>query len=466
MNSKLAVRVGSQRPTRVHLPSDKHGSAGREAVELAAIAGLHLYEWQQWVLEESMAERANGKWAATEVVLNVPRQNGKGSVIEARQIAGLFLLGEADLVHSAHEYKTCADHFRRITTLIEGCAELDRRVAKVRRGSGEQAVELKSGARLRFVARSAGSGRGFTGDSIYLDEAYALTFDMMAAMKFTQSASRTGNRQAWYTSSQAMPTSDVLHSVRRRAMNGDSPRMFFAEWGADADCDIRDRDVWYATNPTLGLRIDEETVAEELAGFADRPELFARERLGIPDGEDGAAGVVPIELWNSLVAPYEMAGSARLALDVSADLRWSSIAAVQDDAEGIAHLEVIDRREGTEWLAGRAIELCRRFQVPISVPMNGPAVAQVPLLRAGGVDVVEVGATDVMRAAAGFVDACANKRLRHLGSESMRNAITGAAVKTVGDLTQWGRATSTSDITPLVACSIALAAHVPLTFVF
>jgi hypothetical protein len=41
-----------------------------------------------------------GKWAAFEAGLEVARQNGKGGVYEARELAGLFLLGERLLVHS------------------------------------------------------------------------------------------------------------------------------------------------------------------------------------------------------------------------------------------------------------------------------------------------------------------------------------------------------------------------------
>ena len=40
-----------------------------------------------------MRERADGNWSAFEVGVNVPRQNGKGGIIEARELAGLFLLG-------------------------------------------------------------------------------------------------------------------------------------------------------------------------------------------------------------------------------------------------------------------------------------------------------------------------------------------------------------------------------------
>ena len=70
-----------------------------------------------------MGETAAGRWAAFEVGLIVPRQNGKGSILEALELAALFL-ADPDappplILHSAHEFKTSAEHFRRVRDLIE-----------------------------------------------------------------------------------------------------------------------------------------------------------------------------------------------------------------------------------------------------------------------------------------------------------------------------------------------------------
>jgi len=452
------VRIGSQRPRFQNLPVDRHSSAGTEAVDLAAMAGLVLDDWQAWFLSESLSETRRGQWSAAEVALIVTRQNGKGSVLEARQLAGLFLLGDRLQVHTAHEFKTCYEHFLRVVALIESSPDLDRLVMRVRRGAGDQAIELKSGARLRFLARSAGSGRGMSGDVVYLDEAFALTNAIMGALLPVLSA--RSNPQVWYTSSAPKVGSDVLHGVLRRGREGAGKRLLYAEWSVDPDRDPADRDGWYESNPALGIRISEQAVETEFEAMSDMPAEFARERLGVPDEPDGVESVVPVEQWNALWAKYDMTGACRLAFDVSADGKWASVCAAQTGPDGIDHLEVVDRRPGTEWLDGRVIELCRRLNVGVSVATNGPGIVHAAAIVAAGVTVVEVGPTDLMRAAAGFVDACANRRLRHRGDPAMLAAITGAATKRAGDLWSWGRASSSADITPLVACSLALASVV------
>jgi hypothetical protein len=87
------------------------GSRGREAVEFAASVGLILDPWQAFVLEQGLGVGEDGKWSAFEIGLCVPRQNGKGGVIEALELAGLFLFGERLIIHSAHEFATSLEAF-------------------------------------------------------------------------------------------------------------------------------------------------------------------------------------------------------------------------------------------------------------------------------------------------------------------------------------------------------------------
>jgi hypothetical protein len=131
------------------------------ALEVCRLAGLVLDEWQRWYLICALAEREDGKWAALECGLVVPRQNGKGSVQEGRELSGLFAFDdERLLIHSAHEQATSSEHQRRLLDLIESVPTFDQRVKSVKRGKGEEAIELKDGSRILFKTRTGGGGRG------------------------------------------------------------------------------------------------------------------------------------------------------------------------------------------------------------------------------------------------------------------------------------------------------------------
>ena len=92
------------------------------------LSAEELMQWQADFLADSLAVRRDDstRFAATEVCCVVPRQNGKGSILEARQLAGLFVLNEPLQIHSAHEFRTASEHHLRISQLIEGCPDLDR----------------------------------------------------------------------------------------------------------------------------------------------------------------------------------------------------------------------------------------------------------------------------------------------------------------------------------------------------
>src|SRR4029077_3667426 len=165
----------------------------------------------------------------------------------------LFQLRAELVVWTAHEMKTAKEGFRRLVALITTTPDLMGQVAHIRHGNDDRGVELRSGARCQFLARSAGSGRGFSGDCIIFDEAYKLGADDMAALLPTLSA--VPNPQIWYTSPAPMVTSEQLHAVRKRGVAGTDPRLAFFEWSIPDGADPSARESWAAANPGYPMRI-------------------------------------------------------------------------------------------------------------------------------------------------------------------------------------------------------------------
>jgi hypothetical protein len=431
------------------------------------MAGLELDDWQAWCLAESLAENRSHEWSAFEVAVIVGRQNGKGSILEARQLAGLFLLHERLQVHTAHEFKTGYEHFLRIVQLIESNPDFDARVQRVRRGAGEQAIELKTGERLRFLARSSGSGRGMSGDCVYLDEAFALTPQMMGALLPTLSA--RDNPQLWYTSSAPMSTSVVLHNVLQRGRSGDAGRLFYAEWSNDDGTSLEDRDAWYRSNPALGIRITEDFVENELAALSSMPEEFERERLGVPSPlvSNEKPTKIPAEKWLATVGPERQPTAEQMSLSfgVAPDGEWSSIALSMGSLAD-PYVAVIEHRQGVGWLPERLVELVGRWS-PLAVGFNnaGPAAAQagsvLEAFRAAGIDaglLVPVNTQDYKAACGGFdTDVVEGRLKRPDGQGPLDVAVADAAERPLGDAWAWDMRNATVPICPLEAVTVARA---------
>lgn len=295
--------LGEQRPRLWSVPPSD-GSEGERVAELAVAAGLDLDDWERWVLEQGLGRAADGKWAAFETALIVARQNGKGAILEALELAALFLddFGVDLILHSAHEFKTASEAFRRIQGRIENHPSFRRRVRQVYLQRGAESIELKNGKRLRFIARSGGSGRGFSADLVILDEAYELGDAAMAALLPTLSA--RPNPQIWYTSTAGLPTSSQLGLVRGRGVRGDDPSLAFMEWSVDPDdYDPADPCFWAQANPGMGIRITPEYIAKERAALP--PTEFARERLSVGDypADGGAWEVLAQDAWSACADP-------------------------------------------------------------------------------------------------------------------------------------------------------------------
>lgn len=451
--SEISAPLSGIQTPRVTCVPDYSSTSGHEAVELAASAGLFLDPWQQHVLVDSLGEKPNHRWAAFEVGLIVSRQNGKGSILEARELAGLYLLGERLILHSAHEFKTASEAFRRVLFLIESNDDLAREVKKVRTSHGDEGIELKTGQRLRFVARSTGSGRGFTGDCIVLDEAYNLGPQAMAALLPTLSA--RPNPQLWYASSAGMPESVQLTAVRERALAGGSQGLAYFEWSAPEDADHDDRHAWAQANPALGYRITEDFIALERDAM---PMLeFARERLGIWEDVNASAVIPPATWQESEDESSKMGDVVAFAIDTSPDRSTTSISASGIRVDGKMHVEVIDRRPGTTWAIKRIAELEKKWK-PCAIVLDprSSASSLLPDLTDAGIDIVTTSTSDVVAATGLFYDAVIENRLRHLGQVDLTNAVQGASKRFVGDSWLWDRKNSNVDITPLVSATLAL----------
>ena len=196
---------GVQEP-RVHVYPPFFSSVGQDAVSwVREVAGMRLFPWQEFVLEDMLNRREDGKWAAPDVGLVVPRQNGKGEIILARELFGLYMLREKKIIHTAHEFKTAKEGLSKLQAVIMAQPELAEKVV-IKTGNTDPGVYWRPAQRgepypqmIQFLARSGGSGRGFSADLLIMDEAYAVTMDMVDAMEPTMGA--VPNSQTLWASS-------------------------------------------------------------------------------------------------------------------------------------------------------------------------------------------------------------------------------------------------------------------------
>ena len=124
------------------------------------------------------------------------------------------------------------------------------------------------------------------------------------------------------------------------------------------------------------------------------------------------------------------------------------------------HTEVHEDRLGTGWMVDRICEMDEAglFQVWVCDGV-GPASSLIAPLRERGLIVETINATEHGQAWGRFVDMVNDGDLTHLGSDELRDAIRGAKARPIGDgASAWGRKSSSVNVAPLVAATLALGA--------
>ena len=479
------------------LPPDGHWhippfslSLGDKAMWFLHKIGFNLDPWQEYVLRNMLNMDAESRWAASEALLLVPRQNGKTAIIEARELCGLYLPEIRDqlCIHTAVLFQSARESYYRLKARIERFAAL-KDITHFRSGNDNMSIEIRSdadhpnaGGRVVYMARGTAVARGFSADVIVLDEAYALDEAAIAAIDYATSARK--NAFIIYASSTGMEDSLELEKIRERGLQHDDDMLFF-EWCATTR-DLDDEENYYRSNPALGYRISVHRIRKERKRHSDR--TFGRERLGLW-ADSAFSSVIPADHWKSLCLCHGMVHSDHRAdgipvawepivtptvvsVDSTPDGSYTTVCWAGKTASGTVQVEVLKDGRGVGWALDFVASLYSSEQVenppPLAVVVQAGATAGqlIPELEALGVTVVPFGQRDICDACKYFYDCANDGRLSHLGDFSIASALGGATQIFVGKAGgtkeepeyrawYWGRRDVTVDITGLCASTYA-----------
>ena len=448
--------LGQQEPRLKVTPTAAADDAA-DVIEMCACYGLVLDPWQQTALQCGLRLSGDGRWAADTVAVCAPRQSGKGCLIEARALSGVMLFGERTVAVSAHEARTTRLSFERVLAYLESYDDLRRRVRSVQRWVGREQIRLQDGSLIVFPARSRGALRGYTCDSLILDECQYLTDAQHEAVLPTLSA--RPNTQEWMLGT--VPThlgdGEVFGRLRAAALadSGDG-RLCYLEWSADPGCDLDDREQWARANPALGRRISVDAVAAERRELS--AEGFARERLGLWP-VDRLEHVFPLEVWTALAAqgPPDGTPPSALAVDASPD-RVLAVAGAWALDDSVLHVELLatdcvaDPLQALQWVVERAGR-----RIPVVIDGASPAASMIPALHAQKCMVITTTAGDMAKACGGFLDDVLAGRLTHAEQPQLDAAVEGARRRPIGQAGAfgWDRRDGTVFVAPLVASTLA-----------
>lgn len=476
--------LGALRPRVESQPHSITGTFGDVAAELMQRAGKPLEPWQIDGVDLMLSHRADGMWACFEYAEWVARQNGKGGIGEARALTAFFVLGEELVTWTAHEYKTAHEGFRRMKALIrklgvavsETVVDFGDYQVKISNGNEESFERLDTGQRIIFIARSKSSGRGFTGDVVIIDEAFAYTLEQAEALGPTMAA--RPNAQIIYLSSPPLTgdTGEIMFELKDRAEAGGDESLGYRDWGIQgflddrAKMDIDDHDLWSQANPALGLgRVTVETIGRLRRMLSAREGRgFAREVLGLWPRRLQGGGAINMAQWARLLDSLSRrTGDLALGVDIAPQRDYAAIGMYGPRDDGLGHWQIVDYRPGTDWLVARMVELKNGLD-PVGIGMGRATYVslkaemdKVGLHPSENVDepvrgdLAVLNAAEMTAATGQALDAVRQGTVRHIGQRELDAAAAGAKTRETGDTIVWSRKEAKADTCPLVTVSEA-----------
>jgi phage terminase large subunit-like protein len=408
-----------------------------------------LMPWQQHVIDVALELDEDGSYHYDELVLTVPRQSGKTSLVMAAAVHRLVVmprsLGRQRLTYTAQQRQKARLKLERDFSEILRDAPSFKEITHIRGkpqrptewklslNNGAENIQFGRGNYLQIDAPSRTGGHGDTLDVGVIDEAFAHQDDTIES-GMSPSMTTRASRQLIVLSTAGDARSFYLWrkvlAGRKACATNDHGRTAFFDWSAADDADPASPATWASCMPALGitqsLRAIEGEWEKARRDGQEGIDKFRRAYLNqwpeIPVlVEDTGAKALAMDVWLSFKDPDAERGRRPVfGVDVGAD-RLAHIAVVWRRPDGRVQVMLADTGLSPLRAPARVAELAGRWKSPVMLGGTSASLeADIPKA-----DMVSGSA---FAAACGrFDDLLRDGNLRH-GNQPELNAAVGAAV--------------------------------------
>lgn len=426
------------------------------------MAHLHGRPWTayQRATADLIGERAPDGigYAYPVVVIQYPRQTGKTTFAFDLAMGRCVQQRDYHAAYTAQTGHATTERFaERMAEL--GATALGRR-ARIRRSQGTERISFASSYLKAFPPKD-GALRGSALDLVVVDEPQEIDAELGRALDQTILPTFTTRRRRQLILIGTAGTDESEYLARYLALaRAGAPGVGLVEYGALPDEDATDPAVWRARHPGLAAGLTDEDALQSALSVMG-PESFAREYLCVWIAS--GARIIPSADWTAIRHRDAIPAAGVppvLAVDVALDRSAAVIVACWPSTAGPPVLEVVAYEPGVTWCAPRLAELVDQHHAPlVAATAAGPALSVVADAHRLGVTVRTLPDREYSAACADLLDRVIDRSVWHRGEPALDTAVAGAGRRPVGDGWVWSRRSSTADIAPLVAGSLALSAN-------
>ena len=441
-------------------------TAWPRVVAKCAEMGVSFDPWQHGIGSIALGKRKSGKYAATVggVVMSIPRQVGKTFLVGMIMIALCVIFPGFTALWTAHRTRTASMTFASMQAMVKK-KKIWPHIDAIRTSNGEQEIRFKNGSIIMFGAREQGFGRGFDKvDAEIFDEAQILSEKALEDMvPAANQSTQPSGALLFFMGTPPRPgdPGEEFSNRRSKALSGKAKNIVYVEFAADPQADPDDREQWAKANPSFPNRTPVESLERMRENLTD-DDSFKREALGIWDAEDSAR-VIDEDSWNRAADPASMPiDRLSIAIDVPPNRAIASVALAGMRADGRWHVELDDSRKGVDWVIPWVVSRAtkNRLHAVVVDEMSGLTERRRDRNYLIGTDIVVTLAAaegrDMAIACAKYYDGIVDKSVFHTDQPQVNVALSLARKRPLAGGWAWNRKDAASDITPIVAQTLAL----------
>ena len=457
-------------PPRFGTPRDpRRPTLGPAVGEIARRLGMPLMPWQQYVADVALELDPDGSFHYDEVILSLPRQNGKSALVLAwivhRLVVAPLAMGRQRVTYTAQLRQKARAKLERDWAEVlraevarPSFSEITNPKArpqvpsewKLSLNNGSENIQFGRGNFLQLDAPSRSGGHGDTLDVGVIDEAWVHEDDTVETGMSPSMATRA-NRQFLIVSAAGEARSKYFYrkvrAGRLACQAGSHGRSAYFEWSAlalgewkpDAPLELvgepGDPATWRACMPALGHTITERFVEGEWdkaqRGGREGIELFCRSYLNmwmeVPVLEDITKGSdLPIDVWLRLADPDADRGTdVVFGVDIGTD-RLAHIAVAWRRPDGRVQVMLADQNLSPLRTPGRLRKLQEDWGGEVVLGgTSAPLEEKVP-----GATVLS--SADFAAAVGEFVDLVEDRGLRHGNQPELNKAVQFSELRPYG----------------------------------
>lgn len=429
-------------------------SFGAQAALYAAALGEPWMPWQRQVADVALEldPARPGEWAYPLVVVTVPRQSGKTSLMRAIRVHRAIHRPGSSIWMTAQTGKDATKQWNKLRAALENSPRFKTRI-HTRRSAGTEAITFPTRS---FISPFPPTEKGLHGETTNLvdvDEAWSFAADdgaeLLEAIEPTQITVR--DRQLWIYSTAGTADSQFLRGyvdAGRAAVNDPAARVAYFEWSAPEDADLYDPQVVAGFHPAVGYTQDLDTLMQYAQGS---PGKWRRSYCNLWSA--ASETIVDLLDFSRLGGEQPRPGAWVLSYSAAEDRSGGALWASWTH-QGNTHTRLVESRPGLAWMADSIINAQDQLQPAGTVADDaGPTRTVTAELRRLHRPVSILKGATYAEACEAMMRGVEEATWHHDGSPSLRAAVGAAVTRPMGSGRGFSAVHSRGPIDHLVAAT-------------